>query len=180
MPVFETLSDQMCRNTAVAVEALADAGNLGLVTVTHGQSVETPTESVFSNPALLATGGSNPHSGLAAAVVNQQSPLGFEFGDVLVGDFTGLEGVNDDQIVFAQNQFWSNPEQRCCGTNDGCCSNIDSEVAGVRGVEDGLRQEQAIESQCHCAPDQISLRSVHHKVLHLSIIAGTPADGKGK
>ena len=180
MSVSETLSDQMCCNTAVAVEALAHASDLALVGAAGGNPVEAPSQGAFSGPALFSVGGSNPNSGLGIAVMDEQRPLGFEFADIAVGDDNGFERVDNNQIVLSQNQLGPNPEQSCCGT-EGCCSgNLDADVAlGVR-VENYLDQEQGVEKQRDTSPDQIALRAINRQVLHLSIIAGTPADGKGK
>jgi hypothetical protein len=43
-----------------------------------------------------------------------------------------------------------------------------------------LRQEQGVKKQGNTAPNQIALGAKNRRVLHLTIIAGTPADGKGK
>jgi len=180
MNVFETISDQVCCNTAVAAEALADAGNSVLVSGAGWQSFETPAQSAFSYPALLTVGGGNPHSGLAAAVVNEQSPFGLQLGDVAVIDNYGFERIDNNQIFLAQNQLGSDPEKGCCGSNQCSCGNIDEEVAGFSGVENGLGQKQGNERQGHSSPSQIALRAINRSFLHLSIIAGTPADGKGK
>ena len=180
MSVLETLSDQMCCNTAVAVEALADAGDLGFVAVVGGQSVDAPALGAVSNPSLFTVGRSNPNTGLLAAVVNEQGPLGFELGDVAVGDLHGSNRVDNEKIVFSQDQFRSNPEQGCCGAESGCCGNVNGDIAVGGWVEKNLNQVQGVEEQRDSAPNQIALRAINRQVLHLSIIAGTPAGGEGK
>ena len=180
MSVFETISNQMSCNTAVAVEALADAGHGVLIGGAGGKFFRTPSQSAFSDPTLLAIGRSNPHSGLAIAVMNEQSPLSFELGNVIVGNLNGAEGVDYNQVILSEDQLGSNPEQGCCGTNGCCCDSIDDEIAVFGGVKNSLSQKEGIEGQSHATPNQIPLRAVNRQVLHLSIIAGTPADGKGK
>lgn len=171
----------MCCDTAVAVEALADASDFGFVGVAGGgKSVETPSQGAVSGPALFTVGGSNPHSGLGAAVVNEQSPFGLELDDVVVGNDNGFQRVYDNQILVSKNQLGSDPEQGCCGSNGGCCGSINSDVAVGSRVENRLNQEQGVEEQSDTAPNQIALRAINRRVLHLSIIAGTPVDGEGK
>ena len=180
MPVSETLSNQMCCNTAVAVEALADASDLGFVAGVGGQSFNAPALSAVSGPSLLTVGRSNPNTGLLATVVNEQGPLGFEFDDVAVSDLDGSYWVDDNQIGLSQNKLGSNPQQKCCGAESGCCGNIDGDIAVGDWVENDLNQKQGVEEKRDTAPNQIALRAKNRQVLHLSIIAGTPAGGEGK
>ena len=180
MSVVETFSDQMCCDTAVAVEALTDAGDLVLLGGAGRKSVETPAHGAVSHPTLLTIGRSNPNAGLGSLMVNEQRPFGLEFVDVAVGDDLGVERVDHNQIVLSQNQLGSYPEQSCCGADGGCCGGVDADIAIGSRVENSLGQEQGIEKQGDTAPDQIALGAKNRRVLHLSIIAGTPADGKGK
>ena len=180
MSVLETISDQMCCNTAVASHALTNASDLGLVALSGGQPVNAPAHGAVSNPSLLTVGRGNPDSGLAIAVMNEESPFGLELGNVIVGNLNGAEGVYYDQVILSEDQPGSNPEQGCCGTNGGCCDSIDDEIAVFGGVKNSLSQKEGIKGQSHATPNQIPLRAVNRQVLHLSIIAGTPADGKGK
>lgn len=180
MLVSETLSNQMCCNSAVATHALADAGDDLFVAVSGGHAIETPAQSVVSDPALFAAGRSNPNAGLRFAVVDQQSPLGFEFGDVAVSNGGGSERVHDNEIFVSQNQFGSNPDQGCCGANDSCCCNVETDIAFGSRVENGLSQKQGVKGKSNIAKNKIALRAVNREFLHSSIISGTPAVGKGK
>ena len=180
MSAVETLSDQMCCNTAVAVEALTNASDLVFLSGAGRKPVIAPTHGAVSHPALLSVGRGNPNSAAAAAVVNQQRPFGLEFRDVFVSNDNGFERVDDNQIVLSQNQLGSNPEQGCCGSDGGCCCGVDADVAVGSRIENSLSQKEGVEKQGDAAPNQIALRPKNRGVLHLSIIAGTPADGKGK
>ena len=180
MLASETLSNQVCCDSAVAAHALADARNFGFVAISRGHAVETPSQGVVSDPALFTAGWGNPDAGLFASVVDQQGPFGFEFGDFAVGNSDGVKRVHDQDVSLSKNHFGSNPDEGCQCTEDNCCNHVKNQNALVGGVEDYLSQEQDHERQSDVTKNKIALRAVNRQILHSSIFSGTPAVGKGK
>lgn len=180
MQSSQTILNQTGSDATVAVGAAASRSELGLPGLGLGQALRVPSVSAVANPATLSACCSNPDASASVAMSDGQGPLGVEFVNLVVADNATDEGVHDNEIVFAQNQFGSNPEQSCCGT-DGCCgSNIEAGVAVSARVEEGLSQEQAVEHNGDGAPNQVAHGAKHNNVLHVSIIAGAPAAEKGK
>ena len=180
MLVFETLSDQMCCDSAVATHALTDARDLGLVAVCSGHSVEAPAQGVISDPTLFAAGWSDPDSGLFATVVDQQGPFGFELGDFAVGNDYGVKGVHDQEVFLAENHFGSYPDESCQSAQGNGCNHVENENTLAGWVEDHLSQEQDNERQSNVTKNKVALRAVNRQFMHSSIFSGTPAVGKGK
>lgn len=180
MLTFEPLSYQMCCNSAVAVEALTDVSDSLFFAFACGNSIKAPAKSTISDPALFSTGWSNPDASIGFAVVNQQSPFSLELSDVAVGNSDGFDGVYDNQICIAQNQFRSNPDQSCCKSNQGCCSNVENDVASRGRIKDCLCQKHGVKAKSHAAKSKIALRAINRQIVHSSIISGSPEVGKGK
>ena len=180
MLTFEPLSNQMCRNSAVAVEALADVSDSLFIAFARGNSIKAPAKSTVSGPSLFSAGWSNPNASLGFAVVNQQSPFSLEFGDVAVGNSGGFEGVDDNQMFIVQNQFGSNPDHSCCESNQGCCSYVENEVASRSRIKDCLCHKNGDKTKGNEAKSKIALRAVNRQFVHTSIISGSSEVGKGK
>ena len=180
MLTFEPFSNQVCRNPAVAVEALADVSDSLFIAFACGNTVKAPAKSAISSPALFSAGWSNPNASLGFAMVNQQSPFSLEFCDVTVVNSGGFEGVYDNQMFIVQNQFGPNPDHSCCESNQRCCSNVENEIASRSRIKDCLCHKHGYKAKSHVAKSKIALRAVNRQFVHSSIISGSSEVGKGK
>lgn len=180
MKVLDAFSDQMSSHAAVAVEAAADASGVVGALSASWNSVGAPSEGAVSDPSLLAVSWSNPDARLLAAVNDEKRPLGFEFGYVAVGNGLGLDWVDNDEIVVAQDQLGANPEQGCCGGDCACKGDVEQQNAVSGRVEHSLSQVKSDESKSDVTPDEVAFWAINVDVLHKPIIAGVPAGGEGK
>ena len=181
MLLTDTFPNQVRSESAVALEASADAGHFASIVGSHWDAIGgTPAEGAFGDPALLTIRRSNPNAGLAAGVMDFESPLGLEFLDVFVCDHGLAYGVDHNQVTLAQDELWTQPQ--CCSGNSehaaGC--DISDEICASAWVEDRLTEKESIENKCASTPDQIAFWAKNSELLHTSIIAGAPVDGEGK
>ena len=180
MKVLEAFSNQVSGDSAVALEAAADASGVVGAFSAGWNSVGAPSESAVSNPALLTVSWSDPDASLFAAVNDEKRPFGFEFGYVSVGNGFGLDWVDNDEIVVSQDQLGANPEQGCCGGDCACKGDVEQQNAVSGRVEHGLSQVKSDESKSYVTPDEVAFWAINVDVLHKPIIAGVPAGGEGK
>ena len=180
MKVLDSFSNQVGGDSAVALEAAADASGVVGSFSAGWNSIGAPSESAVSDPALFTVSWSNPDASLFAPVNDEKRPLGFEFGDVSVSNDFGLCRVDDYEIMVAQNQLGADPEQGCCGGDCACKGDIEQQNAICGGVENSLSQVKSDESKGSVTPDEVALWAINVDILHKPIIAGVPAGGEGK
>lgn len=180
MLTVHSISNKCCSDAAVTSEALADRSESAVGGFTAGNAVEFPASGTVSDPSLFAISGSNPNSGFASPVSNEQSPFGFEFENVAVSNGLLTERVDDHNDFALQNEFWSNPEQGCCGGNACCNGEIQQDNLAITWVEERLNGKQADKGQSNQTPNEVASRSENSDIIHASIIAGSAAVQEGK
>ena len=180
MQTSQTFTDERSGDAAVAAETVTRGGVFIGDSFAGWNSGVLPDSSTLGDPALFATGRSNPDSGLTATVVYAKSPLGLELVDVFVGDFGAAERVYDNEVIFVEHQLGANPQKICTGSNESANHEFCHTASAFDGVEQHLSQKQTIKNERYCSPGEVAFGSEDIFVIHASIIAGSSAVQEGK
>ncbi len=180
MQLIDSFLNQPRSNSAIAIGALADAGDFSYSILGSGQSVEKPSAGAFGDPSLFTIGRGNPDSSFAGVVFDQERPLSVEVGDVAVGNYDPSEGVYNLKIYASENQFWSYPEKNRSESNAYADQQVKPDAARTNWVQGRLDQVQAVEGESGNTPSEVSFGAKYFDILHASIIAGETASRKGK
>ena len=178
MSAFDALANQLSSEPTVAVVAFAHAGYTDDFAFGAGNFGEEQSGVTLGDPTVFAVSRSNPNASSLTFMVNQQSPLGFEFGDVLIKNFSRAYGVHNNEVLLVQDQLRSEPNQHSGGCNHGGNQQVDAQVFIFDGVENCLCQKKAIQQKSYRTPNKIALGPVGNKSFHSSIFAGESLDRK--
>lgn len=180
MKTVKPFSNQSRSDATVAVEALAHAGFARLVFGDRNSVAGAPAANACGYPAVFAVSWSDPNSGGAVLMNDEQRPLGFEFDYVLVGDGLRAQWVHNNKVGFAKNQFWSHPKQAGQNCENNGYREINESKLVIGRVKNQLTNENDVNRQRNNRPSEITARSKSFIVMHASIIAGKPVVGEGK
>lgn len=180
MLFVNAFSNQVSGNATVAAETLANGGHFfGLALAAHRNSAALPAVRTVTNPTLFAIRRSNPDSGFAVFVNDQQRPLGFELENVAVTDSDGSQWVNHSEFGFVQDQFGSEPKRKDRAGGNGSDGQIKHNGGSIFAEENSLNNEQSVEKYRNTCPDEIGSGSESSAVFHALIIAGNSAAVEG-
>lgn len=180
MKTLKPFSNQSRSDATVAVKTLTHAGFARLVSGDRNSVAGAPAANASGYPAVLTVRWSNPNSGGAVLMNDEQRPLSFELDYVLVGDGLRAKWVHNNQVCFTQNQFWSHPKQARQNCENNGYREINESKLVIGRVKNKLTNENYVNGQCNNRPSEIAARSKSFIVMHASIIAGKPAVGEGK
>jgi hypothetical protein len=138
-----------------------------------------PALNTLANPALFSVCRCNEDASLAAGMMQQESPFGFQLGDVSVGDLNGSEGIHDYEVQLVENQLRPDPKNVGNGCEDCSQAKVDRQYAALTRVRNGLGQEHGVQNESENGPSQISLGAKDLTLLHSTIIASKSFDGTG-
>ena len=180
MQIFDSLTDQSSGDPTIAVATLAHAGYLGDFALGSWQLAKKDPRIAFGDPTVFSVSRRNPDASLLGSVSNQEGPFGVESLDVLIGDFSGSDGIYYNKIFSAQNQLWANPNQPGNGSHGDGNSNIENQVFTIGRVTNGLDQKQNVKQNGNRTPNDVSFWSVRNNSFHASIFAGESLDRKNQ
>lgn len=175
--MIHSLADQRGSQATVAIEALANRGMFNGFTFREWNAIVSPSKGAVGNPSSFAIGRGYPNLDAGVAVLNLQSPFGFQLGDVAVVDHRGLNWIDYNEVYLSQNEFWSNPEQVSDSGQGDRNQKIKHTDTGLAWVENRLNDKKCVECESHTGPHEISLGAKNS--VHASIIAAAVADGRG-
>lgn len=178
MKSFDSFTNELVSETAVASDALATGSELTIGLLLLEIFANSPALDVLADPALSSVSGSYPNAGLSVGMVNKQSPLGVQGSDVCVVDFSSFDRVNNNHAGFLENKLGSNPEDVDNeGNGCGCCQ-VKQENTSFAWIGQSLDQKQSVQNGGNASPAQVSLGAKNLILFHDSIIA-SKFDGIG-
>ena len=180
MSVVHAFANQPSSDSTVAVMALTHAGYVNNFALTAGHFVEEQSGVALSDPTVFAIGGSNPNASSLTAVVNQESPFGFELSDALVNDFSRANRVDYNQMFGMQHELWPEPNHDRASRNNEGNQKVINQVFTLNGVKNRLCQKQAIKQNSHRTPNKVAFGPVGNRSFHSSIFAGESLDRKNQ
>lgn len=180
MKSFDSFTNELVGETAVATGALADRSELTIGLLLLEEFANAPALHAIANPALSSVSGSYPNAGLSVGMIDQQSPLGIQGSNVCVVDFRSSDRVDNNETGFFENQLWSNPEDVDSKSNACRCCEIEKENASFAWVSESLHQKQSVQNGGNASPAKVSLGAKNLILFHDSIIASNSFDGIGK
>lgn len=179
MKSFDSFTNELVGETAVASDALAAGSELAIGLFLLEIFANSPALDVIANPALSSISGSYPNAGLSVGMVNKQRPLGVQGSDVVVVDFNFFDRVDNNQASFLENELGSNPEDEDNkGNGCGCCE-VKKENASCTWVSNSLDQKQSVQNKGNASPAEVTLWAKNLILFHDSIIASNSFDGIG-
>jgi len=179
MKTFDSFTNELVSETAVAGDALAAGSELAIGLLLLEEFANSPALDVIANPALSSVSGSYPNACLSFGMVNKQSPLGVKRSDVAVVDFNLFDRVNNNHASFFENELGSNPEDVDNeGNSCGCCE-VKKENASFTWISNSLDQKQSVQNKGNTSPAQVTLGAKNLILFHDSIIASNSFDGIG-
>jgi hypothetical protein len=179
MKTFDSFTNELVSETAVASDALAAGSELAIGLLLLEEFANRPALDVIASPALSSVSGSYPYAGLSVGMVNEQSPLGVQGSDVAVVDFNLFDRVNNNHASFFENELGSNPEDVDNeGNGCGCCQ-VKEENTSFAWVAQSLDQKQSVQNGGNASPAKVSLGAKNLILFHDSIIASNSFDGIG-
>ena len=179
MKTFDSFTNQLVGQSAVASDALATGSELAVGLFLLEEFANSPALNVIANPALSSVSGSYPNAGLSVGMVNKQSPFSVQGSDVVVVDFNLFDRVDNNQAGFLENELGSNPEDVDNeGNGCGCCE-VKKENASFTWVSNSLGQKQSVQNKGNTSPAQVTLGAKNLILFHDSIIASNSFDGIG-
>ena len=179
MKSFDSFTNELVGETAVAAGTLADRSELTIGLLLLEIFANSPALDVLADPALSSVSGSYPNAGLSVGMVNKQSPLGVQGSDVSVVDFSSFDRVDNNHAGLFENQLGSNPEDVDSKSNAARCCDIEKENASFAWVSESLHQKQSVQNGGNASPAQVSLGTKNLILFHDSIIASNSFDGIG-
>ena len=179
MKSFDSFTNELVGETAVASDALAAGSELAVGLFLLEEFANSPALNVIANPALSSVSGSYPNAGLSVGMVNEQSPFSVKGSDVVVVDFDLFDRVDNNQAGFLENELGSHPEDVDNeGNGSGCCE-VEKENASFTWVSNCLGQKQSIQNGGNASPAEVTLWAKNLILFHDSIIAFNSFDGIG-
>ena len=179
MKTFDSFTNELVGETAVASDALATCSELAVGLFLLEEFANSPALDVIANPALSSVSGSYPNAGLSVGMVNKQSPFSVQGSDVVVVDFNLFDRVDNNHAGFFENELGSNPEDVDNeGNSCGCCE-VKKENASFTRVSNSLGQKQSVQNKGNTSPAQVTLGAKNLILFHDSIIASNSFDGIG-
>lgn len=180
MKSFDSFTNELVGETAVATGALADRSELTVGLLLLEEFANAPALNAIANPALSSVSGSYPNAGLSVGMMQQESPFGLQGSNVCVVNFSSSDRVHNNEAGFFENQLWSNPED-VDSKGDACrCCEIEKENASFAWVSESLHQKQSVQKGGNTSPAKVSLGAKNLILFHDSIIASNSFDGIGK
>ena len=179
MKTFDSFIDELVSETTVAANALTAGSEVAFGLVLLEEFANAPALNAIANPTLSSVSGSNPNASLSFGMIDQQSPLGFQGGNVCVVDFGSSDRVNNNETGFFENQLGSNPEDvDNKGNGCGCCQ-VKEQNASLAWIGQSLDQKQSVQNGGNASPAQVTLGAKNLILFHDSIIASNSFDGIG-
>lgn len=179
MKILNSFGDHLVSDTTVAGCALTNWGEVELGLFRLESFANGPALNAFADPALFSVCGCDENASFATGMMQQESPLGFQLGDVAVGDLDGSEGIHHYEAQLIENQLGSNPENVGKGCEDCSQAKVDHKNTALTRVSNGLAQEHSVQGESENGPSQISLGAKDLTLLHSTIIASKSFDGTG-
>ena len=179
MKTFDSFTNELVGQSAVASDALAAGSELAFGLLLLEEFANRPALDVIASPALSSVSGSYPNAGLSVGMVNKQSPLGFQGSDVTVVDFNLFDGVDNNHAGCFENELGSNPKDVDNESNGCGCCQVKKENASFAWIEKSLNQEQSVQKESNASPAQVTLGAKNLILFHDSIIASNSFDGIG-
>ena len=179
MKSFDSFTNELVGETAVAAGTLADRSELTIGLLLLEEFANSPALNAVANPALSSVSGSYPNAGLSVGMVNKQSPFSVQGSDVVVVDFSSSDRVDDNQTGLFEDQLWPNPEDVDNEGNGGRCCEVEKENASFTWVSESLGQKQSVQNEGNTSPTQVTLGAKNLILFHDSIIASNSFDGIG-
>ncbi len=179
MKSFDSLTNELVGETAVAAGALADRSELTIGLLLLEIFANAPALNAVANPTLSSVSGSHPNAGLSVGMVNKQSPLGIQGSDVCVVDFSSFDRVDNNHAGFLENQLRSNPEDVDNESNASRCCQVKEENTSFAWIGQSLDQKQSVQNGGNASPAQVTLGAKNLILFHDSIIASNSFDGIG-
>lgn len=179
MKILDSLGDQLINETTVAGGALTNRGEVVLGFFLLESLANGPALNTLANPALFSVCRCNEDASFAAGMMQQESPFGFQLGDVSVGDLDGSEWVHYNEAQLVENQLGSNPKNVGNGCEDCSQAKVNRQHAALTWVSNSLGQEHGVQNESENGPSQIALGAKDLTVLHSTIIASKSFDGTG-
>ena len=136
----------------------------------HWHATSVKTKGFVGNPSALTTGWSNPNAGFSARVDYGQSPLGFKFKDVSVGNQLSFDWVDDLNTVFTQNHLWSNPNQVDSKSQNAAEHQLHKRLGSAAGNNQAVGGKKQNQKKSSASPNEVASRSKGFS--HHTIIAG--------
>lgn len=164
------LANKVGSLTTEAVETRAHG--LGVIGfgLGHGNATSVKAKGFVSNPSALSAGWSNPNAGFSARVDDGQSPLGLKLKDVRVRNQLGLDWIDNLDTVFAQNKFWSNPNQVGSNAQNSTEHQLEKSLGSAAGNNEAVGSEEHNQKKSSASPNIVASRSKGFS--HRTIIAG--------
>ena len=170
MKSLNSLSYHVSGLSAKTVEASAHAPSVVVSGFREWDIASQHAESLFSYPLSLSASRGNPYSGFTSSVNNCESPLGFEFDNIGIGNQLGSERVYNLYNVIPENKFRFYPN--CKGNSNQYNTNQEFEddlkCAGIdRKTVSSKKRDQYDRNS---SPYKIT--SGAKSFIHMPIIAG--------
>lgn len=179
MKSFDSFTNELVGETAVASDALAAGSELAIGLLLLEIFANSPALDVVADPALSSVSGSYPNAGLSVGMINQQSPLCFQGGNVGVANFSCSDRVDNNQTGLFEDQLWSNPEDVDNKGNASRCCEVEKKNASFTWVSESLDQKQSVQNGGNASPAEVTLGAKNLILFHDSIIAFNSFDGIG-
>ena len=170
MKSLNSLSNQVSGLPTRTIETFAHGFRFDRSRFREWNYFAVEAESRICNPAPLSAGWSNPNAGLAAAMDNRQSPLGFELQNLAVGNHLRVEGVNNFNYFIAEDQFWPNPYEIGNAADYQSENEFEEHLYGVCSDVEAVDHKENNEYESSTSPRVITSRSEGFG--HMPSIAG--------
>ncbi len=165
MQSLQSFANHVGSLTTYAVEAGTHRFHTRTFGIAERNTSAYPTKFFISNPSLLTSRWSYPHSALAAGVNNRKSPLGIQFQNIAVRNRFGSQRINDLNHVVAQYEFWSHPERINQGGEKKANRQFEDSLARALINPEAVNSKESDQDKSSTCPSKIASRSkcfIHH------------------
>ena len=111
MQTLNSFANHVGGLTTQTVEARTHRFHSRILGIGQWNAPAKPAKFLICNPALLSAGRGYPNSARTTSVNDSQTPLGFQFKHIAVGNQLSSKWINDFDYIVSQNEFGFNPKK---------------------------------------------------------------------
>lgn len=165
MKSLHSFSNHVGSQSAGTIKALAHGLGSTFSRVGERDTASVPSKSLGSDPLSFTIGGSNPDTSFTFGMDDCERPLSLELENIKVGNYFSLQGINDFDAFFGQNELRSNPNE-VSGKRQDCTEEKFRNYLHRAGVDhDAICCEEQNQNKRRSSPDKITFgsKSFRHK-----------------
>lgn len=165
MQSLQSFANHVGRLATYAVEASTHRFHSRTFGIAERNTSANPSKFFISNPPLLSSRRSYPHSALAAGMNNRKSPLGIKFQNIAIRNRFGSQRIDDLNHVVAQYEFWSHPERINQSGEKKANRQFEYSLARVHINPEAVNSKKSDQRKSSARPSKVASRSkgfIHH------------------